>query len=200
MIIPAQNQKLFLKLRSTRDCLWLRHSKPGYALDGFELTEQAGAYGLAVQSSDDLYTDMPIALVNTLSDFWQAEFFGETEPIGAFVHVEPDQYPDLVAWLQRCVRAPKLYLFFNYDAAGLDQMARFLAAVPEAQVYLPHNLNEAWDAHSRINLFDPLQFERVKKGINVNHSAVETIVRLMTKTQKAMRLESLVLTAKLENW
>lgn len=200
MNIPAQNQKLFLKLRSTRECLWLRHGKPGYALDGFELTEQAGAYGLAVHEHDDFHTDMPIALVNALPDFWQAEFFGESEPIGAFLHVEADQYPALVAWLQRRVRSPKLYLYFNYDVPGVDQMARFLAAVPEAQVYLPHDLDAVWQAHGKINMFDPMGFERVKKSLQVSHPAIQALVRLMSKSQTAMRLESLVMTAKAEGW
>ncbi len=201
MAVEAQNQRLFLKLRSVRDCLWLRHDRVGYSLDGLELSLQAGAYALGVTANDDFYTDMPLALVSRLDDFWQAEFFGETEPIGAFIHVEPADYSALINWLQRKVRTPKLYLYFNYDAVSLGQMSYLLSMVPEAQVFLPSgNLDAVWQAHGKINLFDPLAFERVKREIPMDNRAMQSVLAMMTKTQRGLQLSSLVMAAKAEEW
>ena len=178
----------------------MRHGKVGYCLDGFELTEQSGAYALGVMADDDWYTDQPIALVSSLECFWGAEYLGEHEPIGAFVHVDEEAFPRLVEWLQRGRRTPKLYLYFDFDTYGLQKMDSIIRWVPEAQVFLPHNFKNVWRDHAQLSHFNPEHFDGLKKNLALHNPAVQAVFNAIAQSGAGMKLDSLVLAEKNETF
>jgi hypothetical protein len=138
--------------------------------------------------------------VASLADFWSAEFLGQQEPIGGYIHVEPENYQQLVSWLQRAKRTPKLYLYFDFDTFGVEQMDRFISWVPEAQVFLPYNFSCVWEEHARINHFNPNHFESIRSVLQLQRPAVQSVFRAISKSRSGMKLEALLLAEKEETF
>lgn len=200
MGVARANQPMLLAMRSRRECHWYRYGRAGYSVDAYDLTEQCGLFSLGVIEGDDWYTDQPIALVGSERDFWIAEFLGENEPIGAYIFVDKANERRLISWLQSKQRAPKLYLYFNFDSHGVLAADQFISQVPEADFFLPADIASIWEKHSKMNLFNPEHFERVRDGLKQQNPAVQQIVGLMSRTKTALPLESLALTAKAEEF
>lgn len=192
-------QPMILSIRSSRACYWHRYGRAGYSLDSFDLTEQCGVMGLAVQENDDWHSDQPIALIGNEQDFWRAEFLGENEPIGAYLYVDQVHLPRLIRWLQSKQRTPRLYLYFNFDSYGMATADQIINQIPEADLFLPVGIDDVWERHAKINYLDPQHFDKVRGNLNLHCNGVRKVVALIIKTQMALPLQALTLTAKLDD-
>lgn len=193
-------QPMNLAIRSSRACDWHRYGRAGYSLDSFDLTEQCGVMALGILENDDWHTDQPIALIGSEQDFWRAEFLGENEPIGAYLYVDQVHLPRLIRWLQGKQRAPRLYLYFNFDSYGMAAADQILNQIPEAELFLPAGLQEVWSRHAKINYLDPRHFDQVRGSLKLHSEKVRQVIALMVKTQAALPLQALALTAKEEEF
>lgn len=187
---------MVLSLRGFRHSLWHRASRPGYDLDIFDLTEQAGMAAIAIQPDDDWYTDMPIALIGSADEFWKAEFLGEPEPISSFIFVDKDRQADLIAWLTKQQRAPRIYLYFDFDTYGLEAADNLVNKVAEATFYVPADLERNWPQLARPQQFNPIHFAASMPGLRLSSPGLQAVARLIKQYQSGIPLRALALTEK----
>lgn len=185
-----------ITLRAMRHCVWHRQDRPGYGLDVYELTEQCGLAALLAQPSDAWYTDVPVALICNEAAFLQAEYLGEGEPVSGFLFVEKSSYPELVVWLQKRLRAPRLYLYCDFDSHGLALADHIISQVPEAILYVPHDIETVWPKYGRVQRYDPQHFDSVKSKLQLCSPELQRVARLIHQYKTGLPLETLTILEK----
>lgn len=196
-ISDKQVDATFLLLaRSLRYCVWHRDLRTGYSLDAYDLTEQCGLVSLLLSEQDDWYSDMPLALIGNYQAFLSAEFLGESEPVGAYLFVDPLNYPLFIQWLKHRRRCPKLYLYFDFDAHGLECADKFIAEVAEAELFVPANLFDIWQRFGAINRYSPDHSAAVRKALRVSDPKLQDVANLLMQFETGLSLETLMLIEK----
>lgn len=187
-----------ITMRAMRHCVWHRQDRPGYGLDVYELTEQCGLAAMLVRPSDAWYTDVPVALICNEPAFLQAEYLGEGEPVNGFLFVEKNGYSDLISWLQKRQRAPRLYLYCDFDSYGLALADHIISQVPEAILYVPQDIETVWPKYGRHQRFDPQHFDLSKSSLRLSSPELQRVARLIHQYKTGLPLEVLTILEKEE--
>lgn len=194
----GMEKPFLLTIRAMRHCVWHHRSKPGYGLDIYELTEQCGVAAIRAVPSDDWYSDVPVALICSHEGFYHAEFLGESEPVSGFIYVEKEDYASLIRWLQKGLRAPRLYIYCDFDSHGLELADRIISQVPEATLYIPLDIESIWPKFGRDKTFNHVHFDAVKGTLNLHSDELQRVAKLMNLYKTGLPLNVLTFLEKAE--
>lgn len=129
-------QKQFAILAKSRgDCVW-RRLDSDVSVSVSDFCDKTGVASIAIESSDDWYSDEPIAFVENDFCLWNCERFPLPEEVTSVIAYHGMADSRLIDWLGFRRRAPKVFWCPDYDYVGLNNYLRATAKA-DVQLWVP---------------------------------------------------------------
>ena len=191
-----RSEHKYYLLNAWKPCEWFHLENPEQTLDLYQACQFSGPVSLTFHPEDDLACDQPLALLDNIEPLHHLEQMTGREHFGCALFYHGNLSESLLRWLTTHRRAPEIWLFPDYDYVGLTNYLRIKDALPDAQLFVPDDLEERLrDQNQGCTQRIEDQYKKIDmERLNTSNSPqVKRVMSILKDTGKGLSQESLLI-------